>query len=114
MIPPVPLLSAPAEWTVERVPLVEATVRGLLAPAGTRLVVDLSATTFLASAGLTFLIHLGKRLADAGGGLALANPTAAVLKLLRAVGLTRVLPAFDSVEEARAFVSVARPIPSRP
>lgn len=111
---PVPVLSSPAEWTSELVPAVEASARGLLGPGGSRLVIDLSATTFLSSAGLTFLIHLGKRLADAGGGLALARPTPGIVRLLRALGLTRVLRVFDGVEEARACVAAIRPVSSRP
>jgi anti-anti-sigma factor len=111
---PVPVLSSPAEWTSELVPAVDASVRSLLGPGGARLVIDLSGTSFLSSAALTFLIHLGKRLADGGGGLALARPAPAIVKLLRALGLTRVLRVFDGVEEARVCVAAIRPVSSRP
>ena len=114
MSTPVPVLKAPAEWTSERAPAVDATARGLLGDTGSRLVVDLSQTTFLASIGITSLIRLGKRLADAGGGVALAHPTSAVVKLFRTIGLTRVLPLFDTVDEARAYLTSARFVPSRP
>ncbi len=110
----VPVLSAPAEWTAELVAGVDASALGLLGPTGSRLVIDLSRTTFLASVGLTFLIRLGKRLSEAGGGIALAAATPAIVKLLRAIGLTRVLPLFHTVEEARAHLSVVRPAPGRP
>lgn len=105
----IPVLPAPEEWTSGVIPLVEADVRRLLGDQGTRLVVDLSVTTFLSSAALTTLIHLGKRLAEAGGGIALARPTPTVVKLLRAVGLTRVLRVFDGIDEARAALAPARP-----
>ena len=108
MPPKVPVVSAPPEWTADLVPFVEAKFKGALGASGTRLVVDLSGTTFIASAGLTSLIHAGKRLADAGGALALARPTPPIVKLLRAVGLMRVLPAFDGLDEATAFAATAR------
>ena len=104
-----PVVSAPPEWTADLVPVVEAKFRGALGSSGNRLVVDLSGTTFIASAGLTSLIHAGKRLAEAGGALALASPTPPIVKLLRVVGLTRVLPAFDAVAEATSFVAAVRP-----
>jgi len=104
----VPTVVAPEQWTADLSPMVEAQIKSALGSSGTRLVVDLSATKFLASAGLTLLIHTGKRLADVGGALALARPTPPVVSLLRAVGLTRVLPAFEGLEEAREFAASAR------
>jgi len=111
--PEIPVLAAPASWTADLVPVVEGGVRGLLGDRGTRLVVDLEPTTFLASAGLSALIRLGKRLSDAGGVLALARPRPVVVKLLRAVGLTTVLPAFDGLDEAIVFASTARGVVGR-
>ena len=104
----VPVFAAPASWTADVGPVVDGSVRALLGDRGTRLVVDLGATEFLSSAGLTTLIRLGKRLADAGGALALARPGPTVVRLLRSVGLTTVLPAFERLDEASAFAATAR------
>ena len=106
------VFAAPAVFTADLVPVVEGTVRGLLGDRRVRLVVDLEATTFLASASLSWLIHLGKRLSDGGGALALARPRPVVVKLLRAVGLTRVLPSFEHLVEAVAFATTARGVGS--
>lgn len=108
MAPGTPVFAAPASWTSDLGPVVEGTVRGLLGDHGNRLVVDLGATRFVASAGLTTMIRLGKRLSEAGGALALARPSPVVSRLLRAVGLTSVLPAFETLDEAIAFVSAPR------
>lgn len=103
-----PTVVAPEQWTADLSPMVEAQIKSALGSSGNRLVIDLSATKFLASAGLSTLIHVGKRLADAGGALALACPTPPVTSVLRAVGLTRVLPAFTALDEATKFVAAAR------
>jgi anti-anti-sigma factor len=108
MPPEIPVFAAPVSWTSDLVPFVEGAIRGLLGDRGTRLVVDLEATGFIASAALTTLIRLGKRLSEAGGALALARPRPVVVKLLRTVGLTSVLPSFSRLDEAIAFASMAR------
>jgi anti-anti-sigma factor len=113
MPPAIPVFAAPVVWTADLGPAVDGAVRTLLGDRGTRLVVDLAATTFLSSAGLTTLIRLGKRLADAGGVLVLARPGPVVVKLLRSVGLTTVLPAFDGLDDANAFAATARRVGAR-
>lgn len=106
MSPPSPptVLTWPAEVTTGAVVDLEREASAALGDAGTSLVVDLTKTTFLSSGGLGLLVRTGKRLAERGGGLALAHPQAGVARLLRAVGLDAVIPSFSSVEAARAHL----------
>jgi len=106
MVPPVPaVLAWPSEVTSEAVETLEREAGATLGDAGTALVVDLTKTTFLSSSGLGLLVRTGKRLAERGGGLAVAHPQPSVARLLRAVGLDAVIPSFSSVAAARAHFS---------
>ncbi len=106
MAPPAPsVLAWPSEVTSEAVTILEREAGATLGDAGTVLVVDLTKTTFLSSGGLGLLVRTGKKLAERGGGLALAHPQPSVARLLRAVGLDAVIPSFSSVDAARAHLS---------
>ena len=54
-------------------------------------VVDLSATTFLDSTGLGFLVRLSRRIAAGGHALTVSSPTRPALRALELAGLDRVL-----------------------
>ena len=79
-------------------------VRALLAEQVLRgpgsLVVDLSALTFIDSAGLAALVAAHKGTRSAGTRLLLAAPTPAVVKVLAITGLNAVLTTAPSVEAA--------------
>lgn len=106
--PPAPVVVAwPAEVTTEAVAGLEKETTAALGVGSKALVVDLGRTTFLSSGGLGLLVRTGKQLAEQGGGLAVARPQAAVGRLLRAVGLDAVIPAFGSLDAASAYL--ARP-----
>jgi anti-sigma B factor antagonist len=99
-----PVLVLPVEMTAATVAVVEMEARGLLGEAGARLVVDLGTVTFMSSAGLGFLVRVGKLVSERGGHIALARPRGPVAKLLRAVGLEEVLPRFSSIDEAAGWL----------
>jgi anti-anti-sigma factor len=99
-----PVLVLPAEVTITSVAVVERDATALLGEGGARLVVDLGATTFMSSAGLGFLVRVGKSLHERGGGIALARPQPPVARLLRAVGLDEVLPRFQTLDAAAVWV----------
>ncbi|MDP9386889.1 MAG: STAS domain-containing protein [Actinomycetota bacterium] len=65
-------------------------------------VLDLSATTFIDSSGLTALVTAHKALRSRGGRFAVAAPTAPVRRLLEITGLDRVL----TVAQRRFSLSV--------
>ncbi len=72
---------------------------------GPGLVIDLSTTLFLSSSGLSEVIRLGMELRDRGARLALAAPSRPVDRLLRIVGMDRVVRVFPTVSEATVHVS---------
>lgn len=55
------------------------------------LILDMSAVTFISSAGLRALVQIARRTAAAGGSLTLMNPSEPVEKVLELVGLDTVL-----------------------
>jgi anti-anti-sigma factor len=66
------------------------------------LVVDLTATTFLDSAGVTALVRASRRAAASEATLRLAVTTPAVLRVLNLVGIDRMLEVHPSVADAVA------------
>lgn len=74
------------------------------------LVVDLSETVFLASAGIATLIKLDRLCREQGGHLYIASSSANVLRTLRLLQLDVMLRVFPTVEAALA-TSIDRPAP---
>jgi anti-anti-sigma factor len=103
-----PLVYAfPPAVTTEAAVAIERELGGLLGPTSTALVIDLGRTRFLSSGGLGLLVRVGKSLAERGGGVAVARAHGPVVRLLRAVGLDAVIPAFGDLDAATAHF--ARP-----
>ena len=67
---------------------------------GTRLILDLTTTTFIDSTGIGVIVGAHKRLTAQGGALRIATESRAILEPLRITGLHRVLPCYPSVEAA--------------
>jgi anti-anti-sigma factor len=71
--------------------------------AGARgLVVDMTQTTFLDSAGITALVRASRRASEDNATLRLAVTAPAVLRVLNLVGLDRVISVYPGVSEAVA------------
>src|SRR5437588_6284982 len=68
-----------------------------------RLVIDLSAVTFMDSTALGVLIGLERRLGE-GGSLAIVCTRRSVLKVFEITGLDKKLALFSAVDEALAHV----------
>jgi anti-sigma B factor antagonist len=66
------------------------------------LVVDLTATTFLDSAGVTALVRASRRAAATEATLRLAVTAAPVLRVLNLVGIDRLIEVHPSVTDAMA------------
>jgi len=78
-------------------------VSGILAEAPTgRVVLDLSATPYLSSQGISLLLALQARLAASSCVLALAAPSPLVRRILHQAGIAGVVPLHANVAEARA------------
>lgn len=56
-------------------------------PAGTALVLDLAAVTFISSAGLSAILNAQRRLEESGGSLRVREPLPAVARLIELSGL---------------------------
>ncbi len=76
----------------------------VLAPAP-NLVVDLSAVSFIDSAGLTVLVAGIRRVRERGGAVAVASARNHVRRVLETVGFERVAPMRTTVDAARRIVT---------
>ena len=72
------------------------------------LAVEMSGVVFLDSSGLGVLIGAAKRANAGGGGLCLTGAREHVLRVLRITGLTRVMPAFPTLEDAFGWLDDLR------
>jgi anti-anti-sigma factor len=112
-VPPaaVPVLAMPTEVTLENLPDLQKQADALVGETARGLVVDLGKTMFMSSSGLGMLVKTGMKLRERGGSIALARPMPVIQRLLFAVGLDAVLPAFPTMAEATAHAErgAARP-----
>lgn len=68
-------------------------------------VVDMSSTTFLDSAGVTALVRASRRAAASDATLRLAVTASAVLRVLNLVGIDRLIEVHPSVDDALGSLS---------
>jgi anti-sigma B factor antagonist len=66
--------------------------------------VDMGAVEFMDSTGLGVLVGAVKRATAKGGGLCIVGACERVLKTLRITGLVRVIPAFETLDEALTWL----------
>lgn len=67
-----------------------------------RIVVDLAGVDFMDSTGLGVLIAVQRRAQDVGSSIVLSSAAPIVLTVLRVTGAERLLPLYDSAEQALA------------
>ncbi len=86
---------------MEGTPLVRNALRQAAAGAGgNKVLIDLEHLAFICSLGLGAFIEAHTQLHRHGGELALVNPQAAVMKVLRTTQLVRLFKIYESVNEA--------------
>jgi anti-sigma B factor antagonist len=85
---------------IEDFPVLIQTVDGLVADGAKGIVIELGTLPFINSSALGYLVSAQKTLEDAGGGLALAHVTPAILNILEMTELDTLFPAFETIEEA--------------
>ena len=107
--PDVPVLQPPRELTAASEDAFDALAAPHLESADPGLVIDLSNVAFITSAGLGRIVYVGRTLDERGASVALAGGSRSVVKLIRTVGLDSVMPHFNTVAEAVAFVQDKRP-----
>jgi anti-anti-sigma factor len=76
------------------------------------LVVDMTATTFLDSAGVTALVRASRRAAATEAALRLAVTAAPVLRVLNLVGIDQLIEVYPSVGDAVASLPEHRTEPA--
>lgn len=69
-----------------------------------RIAVEMSRLEFLDSSGLGVLVSAMKQAQALGGGLCMVRPRERILKTLRITGLIRVIPPFDDLPKAFAWL----------
>lgn len=88
------------ELDIASAPALREQLLGLLRPAASRLVIDLSAVSYADASGLAVLVGTGRRAGLLGGFLHLAAPAPAVAEVLRITGLHLRLDMFPTVQAA--------------
>jgi anti-sigma B factor antagonist len=94
------VIAAPASYDVYTAPEIrELTIR-LQQDGATRIVIDLSAVTFMDSTPLGVIVAAQRRLCGAGGWLTVAAASEPVLRMFCVTGLTRLVPIHATVADA--------------
>ncbi|MGH3304149.1 MAG: STAS domain-containing protein, partial [Streptosporangiaceae bacterium] len=83
-----------------RAPAVREQLLGLLRPAASRLVLDLTLVSHIDAVGLAMLVGTERRARLLGGSLRLAAARPAVTMAVHAAGLDRLLDTFPTVQSA--------------
>jgi anti-sigma B factor antagonist len=96
------ILEVRGDLDVCSAPALRDALVGVVAEGRGRVVVDLSAVTFLDSAGLGTLVLEHRRVRAEGGWLRIVRSPGPVDELLELTGLDRALPLYASVAEAVA------------
>jgi len=96
------VLQVTGEVDVYTAPMLREQMRELAAKGAVHLIADLGGVDFLDSTGLGALVGGLKRLREAGGSLALVISAPRILRIFQITGLTKVLAAQRSVEDAIA------------
>jgi len=88
------------ELDIACAPALREQLLGLLRPAASRLVIDLSQVSYADASGLAVLVGTGRRAGLLGGYMRLAAPTPGVANVLRITGLRLRLDIFPTVQAA--------------
>jgi len=91
------VLSLAGEVDVSNTARVREAALQLLSGGTKKLVVDLSATEYMDSAGLGMLVGLLKRLKESGGAMGIAGARPRVNHLFEITGLNQILALYDDV-----------------
>jgi anti-sigma B factor antagonist len=96
-----PVVAAPAEIDTTTADQLRMALLGAAADGHMTVVVDMTRTRFCDSAGLSVLVRAHRQALADGGELRLVIPAdGAVVRILTLTGMDRLIPSFDSVEEA--------------
>lgn len=88
------------ELDIAAAPTLREQLLGLLRPAASRLIIDLSAVSYADASGLAVLAGTGRRAGLLGGHMRLAAPSPEVARVLSVTGLNQQLDIFPTVHAA--------------
>ncbi|MFT7667698.1 MAG: anti-anti-sigma factor [Planctomycetota bacterium] len=100
------ILYLAGEFDTYYVPALQAEIDSLLQAKVCNAVLNLRLVKFINSTALGAIIKASKQLGDAGGRLVIAHPSKFCRDILGKVGLDRVVPIFDTDEEAASNLGV--------
>jgi len=89
-------------------------------PKGVNIIFDLENLDYMNSKSIGYLTDLYGKVTENGGSVAIAKPKPNITDILQVVGLTQLIKIFDSLEEAKKFitesgtVAAAVPTPTTP
>ena len=92
------------DGSIEDFPMLIQTMDNLIADGTRRLALDIGALPFINSAALGYLVKAYKNMEDQGGEIALCNLQPAIVNIMEMTQLDEVFPAFQSSEEAVAYL----------
>ena len=88
-------VSVRGEVDVYTAPQLRERLYAVVGDGASRVVLDLSAMTFIDSTGLGVVVGALKRLRESGGDLVLRSPSRSTRKVLEITGLTRIVEILD-------------------
>jgi anti-sigma B factor antagonist len=100
MVGDVPVVTAPAEVDVANAALMRAALLRAVAGGHATIILDMTATQFCDSAGLSVLIRGHRRALAEGASLRVVTSTPQLARILDVTGLDRLLQHFRTLEEA--------------
>jgi anti-sigma B factor antagonist len=98
----VPVVAVPAEIDITNARDLRSALLAAAAAGPGTLVADMTRTWFCDSSGLHALLAANKRAQAEGGELLLVIPDTAVLRIFAITGIDRMIPNFNSLDEALA------------
>jgi anti-sigma B factor antagonist len=113
----VAIATLPAEIDLSNAELVRQDLLSVVAQGASRVIVDMTATTFCDSAGITVLVRMVQLATVHGSGLRLAADTPAVIRVLALTGVDKLIEVYPSVAAAMADPGgevATAPAPSAP
>jgi anti-sigma B factor antagonist len=113
----VAIVTLPAEIDLANAELVRRDLLSVVAQGATRVIADLTPTTFCDSAGITALVRVGQQATARGSGLWLAASAPAVTRVLALTGIDKLIEVYPSVAAAMADPAgqvAAEPAPAAP
>lgn len=98
-------LTLEGRMDIEGVGRIETRFAGMCAAPRTRVIVDMAAVPFMSSIGIRALLMNAKALGKRGGKMVVVQPVETVRSVLVSSGVDRLIPIFDSLDDARAGVA---------